>query len=50
MYLLSMMSKKHNFQEVLATLSIVALLKNCNYQVFPFELNVLSLWRDLRKL
>ena len=44
------MSKKHNFQEVLATLSIIALLKYSYYQVFPFKLNVLSLWRDLRKL
>ena len=42
MYLLSMMSKKHNFQEVLATLSIIALQKTSNYQVFPFKLNVLA--------
>ena len=50
MYLLSMMRKKNSFQEVLATLSNIALLKNSNYQVFPFKLNVLILWRDLRKL
>ena len=48
MYLLSMMSKKHSYQDVLATLSIIALLKNSKYQVFPFKLMVLNLWRDLR--
>ena len=47
MYLLSMMSKKHSFQEVLALLSIIALLKNSNYQVFPFKLNVLSAPQNL---
>ena len=35
-----MMRKKHCFQEVLATLSIIALLKNSNYEVFPWSLSI----------